>query len=217
MRRDLLAISCRGFLTAILVALVGHNAFAQEPPPLWTPAPTPALVVEPGHLQTHRLGTIDAGARQFDDSVAGLRSYLESIRSTSPEIYLRLDPELGRLEAKRKTATIILVGGLALGTAATIYAFAGAKDCSALDTSGASRAAWSHCNDDNFDKTAAFTLIGASSVAVGLLAWFLINPDRSDLIDFVNDHNRLSPRPLRWDLGYDPQRQLAYARVIVDL
>lgn len=209
-------IRSRACAIAFVVGLASRYLAAQEPLPVGRPNFPPVVVVTRGDVPIRRLSYIDAGTRQYGGSVGGLRSYLESIRSSEPQLYVQLDPELGRLEARRNIATAILVGGLAVGAAATIYAFAGAKDCGA--SSSVDRGvAWTRCNDDNFDTTVAFTLIGASSATVGLLAWFFIKPDHSDLVDFVDEHNRVSPRPLRWALGYDPAQHFAYASVQLEL
>ena len=110
----------------------------------------------------------------------------------------------------------MLVGGLAVGVAATIFGFAGTKACSHSVTD-AGGIAWSQCNDDNFGRTVTYTLIGAGSATVGLLAWFVIKPGRSDLLDFVNERNRSSQGSLRWDVGYDVVHQFAYARAALGL
>ena len=52
---------------------------------------------------------------------------------------------------------------------------------------------------------------------MGLVAWFVIKPGRSDLLDFVNERNRLSQGSLRWDVGYDAVHQFAYARAALGL
>jgi hypothetical protein len=48
------------------------------------------------------------------------------------------------------------------------------------------------------------------AVAAGAVGSYAISPSRSDLLEVVNKNNRLSPEPLRLQLGYEPNRQLAF-------
>jgi hypothetical protein len=41
------------------------------------------------------------------------------------------------------------------------------------------------------------------------IAWNALSPGRSDVLNLVNDHNRISREPLRLQLGYDPTNRLA--------
>ena len=67
------------------------------------------------------------------------------------------------------------------------------------------------CTSNNIDKTATFTFLGMGAAAAGAFGCHAIAPSRSDLLEFINKNNRLSPEPLRLQLGYDPNRQLAFA------
>jgi hypothetical protein len=115
-----------------------------DPPPLPPPDTTPSPALEPtppSHLTV--------GHQTFDASVAGLRAYLDSIKSTEPKLYAQLAPDVERL-------------GL-----------------------GAMAAA------------------GITSIAV--------MPKRQDVLDVVNKRNRLTPDPIRLQIGYDPTHRLALA------
>jgi hypothetical protein len=205
----------------LVLALVGNSASAAESTvlPGTTPPPAPVgggPIFVPGavayggvNLPSH----ISAGNQVFETSVAGLRSYLEGIKPTDPQLYVQLAPDLEGLEARATGARVLLLTGLGVGVVSTVYAFAGQSSCqgpSVTDpTFAADSAAWGACNDDNLRKMATFTLLGLGAVLVGAVGWYALTPGRSDYFDFVNKHNRLSPQPLQFQIGYDGARRLA--------
>jgi hypothetical protein len=208
-----------GFRVWLLCALIGNSpsAGAAESPPAGEGAQAaraPAFVTVPiayggSALSDH----IVMGNQVFETSVAGLRSYLDSIQSTDPRLYVQLNPDLQGLEARRTGARMVLLAGLGVGVASAAYAFLGQKDCHApLVTDpafAADSAAWGACNDDNMHKATTFTLVGLGAVIAGAAGWFALTPGRSEYFDFVNKHNRLSPQPLQFQIGYDGARRLA--------
>jgi hypothetical protein len=151
----------------------------------------------------------------YEVSVGGLRAYIESIKATQPQLYAQLAPDVEHLESQRGAAIAVLVAGLAVGVASTIYAFAGRKACpdpSITDPNfAADSAAWGQCNDDNMTHSATFVFVGMAAAAAGGFGAFAIYPSRSQLLEVVNKNNRLSPTPLRLNLGYDPTHQFAFA------
>jgi hypothetical protein len=200
------------FTVSLLVAALGSPAAAQTQSAEPRPAP---VVIVPGGLRASVLAThLSAGNQEFDFTVAGLRAYLDSTKSSDPHLYAQLAPDLEHLESRTTAARVALLAGLGLGVASTIYAFGGRKDCVAppvTDPAFAEHAAaWGACNDDNMRTTVTFTLIGLGSVIAGGAAWLAITPSRSDLFDLVNKHNRVSHTPLQYRIGYDPTRALAY-------
>jgi hypothetical protein len=158
---------------------------------------------------------LTAGSQIFEESVTGLRSYVDSIKATEPQLYALLEPDVERLESRRKAAHAVLVTGLAVGVASTIYAFAGRSDCpepSVFDPNFAAKsAAWGACNDSNMTTMSTFVLLGLAAATVGSLGAAAIYPKRAEVLDVVNKNNRASPEPLRLQLGYDPTHQLAIA------
>ena len=151
----------------------------------------------------------------FDATVGGLRGYLETIRSDDPELYARLDPRLSELETRQRAAVAVLVVGVGVGLVSTVYAFAGRKSCASPSVNdpnfAADMDAWGRCNDDNMRTTTTFALVGLGAVLVGGAVSAAIVPWRSDILEIVNEHNRLSREPLRWQLGYDPTHRTAIA------
>jgi hypothetical protein len=173
---------------------------------LTIPAPPPPHVI-PSHLAI--------GNRVFDASVTGLRAYIESIRSTEPQLYAQLAPDVERLESKQAASRTLLVIGLTAAVASTFYAFAGRSTCqepSIYDPNFAAKAAaWGSCNEHNLDMTAEFTFIGIAAATAGAFGAFAVAPHRSDLLGVLDKNNRQSPEPLRLQVGYDPWRKLGFA------
>jgi hypothetical protein len=201
---------------SLSVATLGTSKGAQaqsvEVPPL-----DPAPIVVTG-ATNHRLVAVpdhlSIGNQQFDASVAGVRAYLETTRSTDPKLYAQLAPDVDRLESRATVARIVLVTGLAAGAASTAYALLGGKDCVAPSVTdpafSVGMAAWAACNRDEMRRVTTFTLIGIGSIIAGGIGWLALHPGRSDVFELVNKHNRLRPEPLRFQLGYDPVGRLAY-------
>lgn len=169
--------------------------------------PAPVSRVIPSHLAI--------GNRVFDASVAGLRTYIESIRATEPQLYAELAPDVARLEARQQQAWAILIAGLIVQVGSTVYAFAGRSACpqpSIYDPNFAAKsAALESCTESNFDLTAKFAVLGLAAGAAGIVGASIVAPHRSDLLDVLAKNNRLSPAPLRLQLGYDPSGRLAFA------
>jgi len=149
----------------------------------------------------------------FDASVDGLRGYLETIRSTDPDLYTKLDPKLSNLEWRRTAAVLVAVAAVGIGLGSMIYAFAARKSCNSPPVNdpnfSADVNAWANCNDDSMRTMATFSLVGLGTLTTGLFAAAFITPGRSDIFDIVNEHNRLRREPLRWQLGYEPTRRTA--------
>lgn len=217
---------------ALLMIVAGRPGYAQVstpempfpylPPPTPDVPPPPMPDVSPPSALTSSTGCcafepprhFSLGNQQFDATTAGLRSYLETLRSKDARLYAELDPELHQLEQRRTTAIAVLATGIGIGAASFIYGIAGRDDCPAPSVNdpnfAASTAAWGACNDGNMQRMTAFGLVGLGAMIVGGVVGLAIAPERSDLLGFVNHHNRLSPEPLRLQMGYDPTHRFAY-------
>ena len=183
------------------------------PPPAQAPAPsTPStvsypLAVTPTHLSL--------GDQQYDPSVEGLRSYLATIKTTNPQLYGQLAPDLDSLESKATAARISLIAGVTVAAVALTYGLLGKKDCRSPSIDDPNFAkdvdAWSACNQDNMRFDTEFSLLGLGALIAGGVTWMVLRPNRTDLFAFVSKHNQLSRQPLHFELGYDPGRHLSYA------
>jgi hypothetical protein len=49
------------------------------------------------------------------------------------------------------------------------------------------------------------------SIMAGAVGYWAIGPKRTDLLELVNKHNRLSQEPLHIELGFNPTRGFAYS------
>jgi hypothetical protein len=98
-----------------------------------------------------------------------------------------------------------------------VYGFAASDACPLRNRSAGSGDAWQQCQDDNLVRIGTFVGIGVATMAGGALAWYLIRPSSLDFATFVDEHNRRSPRPLRWDVGYDPKGRFAFGQATFTL
>ncbi len=199
-----------GNRTRVVGACVCAALIAQAmPAQAQTAVPTSGdvTVVIPNHLVI--------GNQIFDGSVSGLRAYLESIRASNPPLYAQLAPDVENLESQRTASRAALVTGLVAGAASMIYAFAGQGSCqepSIYDPHfAADSEAWGSCNEHRIDMMAIFGFLGVTAIAAGGGIAYALAPSRADLLEVVSKNNRLSPEPLRLQLGYDPGHQLAFA------
>jgi len=168
-------------------------------------------VVIPEHLQV--------GNQHFDASVTGFRSYLESIKSSDPNLYGQLAPDTARLESRQDASKAALVLGAVVGVASTIYGFAGGDNCvepSITDPHFAADSdAWGACNQRNMSKMATFTVLGLGAFVVGSIIAYASWPNHQDLLDLVNKNNRLTKQSLQLQVGYDPTQHFAFSGATV--
>ena len=212
--RSSMASAMASALVATFVGRANAQTQSMEPPM----APPPVTSCTYGTSCTRVLPIrLSTGNQQFDLSVAGLRNYLETTRTTEPQLFGQLAPDLDRLEASATTARVFFIAGLTLGAASLAYAVLGGKTCTSptVDdpTFGKDIEAWSACNDDDLRMHAEFGLLGLGSLLAGGAAWLALSPSRADLLAFVNKHNRLSRQPLHFEVGYDPARHLSQSGV----
>lgn len=130
-----------------------------------------------------------AEGQYFDASPAGFQDYLNSIKTTNPNLFAQLAPDADRLQKKVVLGRTLMVVGLIAGGAVTVAGIA------------------SH----NQTTSDALTGIGAGLLLVGAIAGLSAGPSRNDLVDLVNKHNRLTPPPLQLQFSYDPGQHLASA------
>jgi hypothetical protein len=212
----------------LAVLVLARSAGAQDlfpPPPPVLPDPPPPLppvdpfpppaaftpgdeaVAPPEHLVIKN--------QYFDGSVVGLRSYLETIKTTNPQLYAQLSPDTQRLETRRTTAAALIAGGMGAGVLSVLAGLATRSDChepSLGDPNFAAETdAWGACDRGNIQHVAVFAAVGFLAAAAGMIGGLVAMPSHQDLLDVVNKHNRLSPDPLRLQVGYDPTLHTAQA------
>lgn len=202
MGRSLRVPSTRGAAIVVCLcgALVARTAAAHQDP-------LPTEVDIPEHLV--------AGGQYFDASPFGFQAYLNSIKTTRPDLFAQLAPDADRLASRSVTATALVLAGIGAGVATATYGILSRTNCAEPPITdpnfAADSAAWGQCGQNNITHMAAFGFIGAGLAAAGLIGAVAIAPSRGELMDLVNKHNRLSPQPLQLQLGYDPVGRLASA------
>jgi hypothetical protein len=122
---------------------------------------------------------IDVGSQHYPVTPLGLRRYLERIRDSEPQLWRRLDPEVARLEARDSRSLWLGFGGLLLG--------------------GALAAGGLFAIDGGHDTAGDVLAIGGLAVTgAGIISFLVIRPERADVIEVMNLHNRLGPEdPMR--------------------
>lgn len=156
-----------------------------------------------------------AGGQYFEATPYGLQAYLNTIKTTRPELFAQLAPDADRLARRTTTAITLVIAGLGAGVASTIYGIASRTSCVSPPVTdphfAADSAAWSDCDQHNLTHMTTFGVIGAGLAVAGMVGALVVVPSRRDLLEVVNKHNRLSPQPLQLQLGYDPIQRLASA------
>lgn len=183
--------------------------------PYADPEPHLALVpVPPRPLPSH----FQSEDRYYDFSIHGLRLRIESLKESDPVNYARLDNELTKLE-NRETATYVLVAVGIVAPFATWGVYAATRseqDCPPMPSAStpnfqAASAAWFDCNQAKNQFNPTPLVVGIGLMVASFAGALIVAPKRSDLLEFVNLHNRLTSQPIRWELGYDPQNRSGYA------
>jgi hypothetical protein len=144
------------------------------------------LIARPAAAHPEHLA---AGGQYFDASPSGFQDYLNSIKTTNPNLFAQLAPDADQLEKQVVLGRTLIAIGMVAGAATTLAGFAA----------------------DNRTTTETCTLVGAGLLLTGAVAGVAVGPSRDDLVDLVNKHNRLTPPPLQLQLGYDPAQHLASA------
>jgi len=211
MRSSSLSAVCAG-LVAVAVSEV---AYAQTVIP--STVVLAAMAVPLAHVGQLPQQHLEVGNQVFDDSVGGFRTYLDSKRAAEPQLFEALEPKVQALESRTNTALTVFAAGLVGGVASTVYAFAGRDTCyepNVNDPSFAAKSqAWGACNNGNLTHLAIFTAVGLGVITLGGIGAYLVAPHRSDMLNLVNEHNRISAEPIRLQLGYDPAHRLTLAGV----
>lgn len=145
---------------------------------------------------------IQAGDQLYDGSISGLRSFIdeeykESTTANNQQIYQKLNSELESLENLNKWSWVSLIAGIGAGTA--LVAIGSSKDC----YEGRDLLAGEDPNCVNTKNIYLYSGLGL--VASGTLLFYILKPSRSDMLNFINKHNKLNKnKPLKWQLGFNP-------------
>ena len=89
--------------------ILGAPADTTTPSP--APPADPIQLLPANHVILQQQARFSVGNQYYLDSVAGLRTYLETIRPTNGPLYAQLAPDVERLEAKRSAAYAAMLTG----------------------------------------------------------------------------------------------------------
>jgi hypothetical protein len=221
----------RGCLAVAAVVITFAQGAAAQSPADSAPGPAPApqagdpplpndSQVRPTLVPTLGLRTpehLRVGEQYYDFSLRGLRLRLDSMKEIHATTYARLDEELSALE-RRRTASYVLVGAavaaplVSWGVSAALRSRQTCPDMPSAWSPNfdADRKAWFECNQSQNDFDFTPIAIGAGISVVAFVTALIVAPKRSEMLEFVNLHNRLTGEPIRWQLGYDPARRSAF-------
>jgi hypothetical protein len=149
----------------------------------------PVVTEDPEHLSE--------GGQYFDPNLSGLRDYLDSIRSSDPELYATLDPALASAESDRTWAHVMLWGvGVGGGLSVLGLGLLLHDDCDNGDFEITE--AEDECMSSADTQDAAFLVAAGGVFATGIVTGLLLLPGRPTFLRLLNQHNRLRPSsPLR--------------------
>jgi hypothetical protein len=144
----------------------------------YTPPPQPVV-----HTTTVypvlRPETLQVGGRYYQATLSGLRQYVDTLNNTNPDLFKTVDPELSSLESRSTTGLVVIIGGLAAGTALVVASFA------------------AHSGKELFNAPLFYGGCGIGVVTP--IVGFAMLPHEGSLLDFVNFHNEhASEHPIVW-------------------
>lgn len=135
-------------------------------------------------------------SQYYEFNAKGLRNYLESIRTNSPDLYNALNSDLMTLENREKKSKLI---GYSLQGAGMV-----------LFASGFMMARNSEPGASSTDSANTLTMVGFSLATAGFGAHYFLRPKESDYYEIINKHNRLNEEePLEIRAGIIPTRNSA--------
>jgi len=174
--------------------------------------PAPAPLGQNNTAKTQGLGT---ATQYYENSVRGLRDYLDSIEYQHPQVYAQLDKQVLKLEDQQFKANVVGYGSIAVSAIMTIGAFTFMQSeytttVSRLvengkDEYGLPNYEWQ--DEKETTKMPNIGLIGTASLVYlgGVLTAGYMAPEQNDIRRVINNHNRLLPEePLRLGMTIDP-------------
>jgi len=123
----------------------------------------------------------------YNGTVRGLSLYMKSLETDDNDLYKVLEPEFLKIKQKRN---------IALGVGITAYSIGLGLGAYGLNK---------NINSPNFDEGIGAMVASPIFILGGLLASFIITPNKQDYLNFINIHNKNSlNRKLQFNIGYIP-------------
>lgn len=225
-------------MRAIILVLLTSFATAIMAMPPMAPAINPAAVHTMHHSANVTLPTHNAApsstspmlrvnsqnstvksTQYYESSVRGLRDYLNSIELQYPQVHAELDTQVIKLEDQKFNANAVKYGSWATAAVLVIGAntFLQKEETDTtyhLEQVGETPeglpkhefiADYKKRKVVNFDVIIASGLVLAAGAAISI--W--LHPDRNDIRNVINHHNRILPEePLSLGFNYDLERNV---------
>ncbi|MCB0362985.1 MAG: hypothetical protein KDD35_09685 [Bdellovibrionales bacterium] len=151
-------------IKAALVALISSSLLISQTSYATQVVHHTAAVTSPSHFSV--------SSQYYDFSFSGVSKYMDVLRSSDPELFQRLKPEWDNLKSKKMWAYT----SLGLGILSFAYGIKKSTESYDPESSGSG-------NNSAYGY-------GLGLGLVGYIVFNIINPDREDLLDFINFHNR---------------------------
>lgn len=137
------------------------------------------------------------GDQYYLSSVKGLSSMMADIKIEDPLLYAKLAPQFEEMNAKQRRARHVFIPSLVVGGGLIIGGLA-----TPLEDSDPNWGSNGPVYDDRFETSEIVALVGLGVMSVGTVIAALMLPNRGDIYNFVNLHNKNSnERKLDWQLG----------------
>lgn len=139
---------------------------------------------------------ISVNNQYYSGNLKGLRKYLNSVKDENPKLFEYLNSDLKQLEHDHR---ISKWGGIGLYSLGGVLLLVGMNEAikeadEIVDGKEAS-------NDSQ-----TYYALGLVSMLAGLGVQLVYRPDRDDLMDFINKHNKFNKEsPPLWQLGINKE------------
>jgi len=139
-------------------------------------------------LYSAGVGT-DTTPRYFDATLPGLHAYLVELEKADPKTAAGLRPLWVDLRDRDERAV----------SAAAVQGFAGGFLF--VGSFSFLRPRVSDENGTHYEMSAPAAIVGVAFMVTAFIVYDWLSPGRTDLLSFINEHNRLAPQaPLRYQL-----------------
>ena len=151
---------------------------------------------------------IKVGSLYYDGSVSGIRKYMKSLIKSDYKMYQELDPLVRKLENRQLLGWVSTIGLGSIGATLMIGSFTFLAKEETIDIGYGLTVTETTYNDPAL-------YVGAGLGIVAVLTLYLVFPGRGDIMDFINQHNRLNrENPMEFQLGLDIQPDKQFVKLI---
>jgi len=164
----------------------------------------------------------NASSQYYENSVDGLREYLDTIEYEKPDVFMQLDKQVLKLEDQKFKANAVQWSSVVVGSVLAIGAVTFLQEEETYEDGEVVQTGEQTIGDRTFPVMEYVTtnktrdvpnvnLILAGSViyAVGFWTGMFMQPDQNDIRRVINQHNRLMPdEPLSLGFNYDLEKNM---------